>query len=234
MVPPPTTVQRKCLGLLSRRERWGLSARGWLAMAGLGGAMAAVALFGAYPFLAVTQRVETKILVVEGWVDAHAIKAAVEEFHRGGYERVFTTGGPVRGLAGYLTDQSTTAGVGASRLRQAGLPAERVQMAPARELARDRTFGSAVALREWCATNGVKLARLNVLTQDVHARRTRLLFEQGLGPGVGVGIIAVPHLDYDAGKWWRYSEGVRSVIGEIIAYVYARCFFFPEAPRSAA
>lgn len=229
-----TPAPRKWFGLLSRRERWGLSARGWLALLGTTVAVAALVLLGAYPFLAVTHRVETKILVVEGWVDAHAIRAAVEEFNRGGYDRVFTTGGPVRGLAGFLTDQSTTAGVGASRLRQAGLPADRVQMTPARETARDRTYVSAVALRAWCAANGVKLARINVLSQDVHSRRTRLLFEKALGPTVEVGIIAVPHVDYDSSRWWRYSEGVRSVIGEIIAYTYARFLFFPSDPQTPA
>ena len=71
------------------------------------------------------------------------------------------------------------------------------------------------------------LTAVNVLTEDVHARRTRLLFEMALGPGVKVGIIAVPNADYEAARWWRYSEGVRSVLGESIAYVYARFFFFP-------
>ncbi len=223
----PVSSSRRCFGLLSRRERWGLSVRGWLVLLLSAAALGGVVLLGAYPFLAVNRRVETNLLVVEGWVDAHAIRAAVEEFNRGGYDRVFTTGGPVRGLAGYLTDQSTTAGVAASRLRQAGLPPEKVQMTPARETARDRTYVSAIAFRDWCASHGVKLTAINVLSQDVHCRRTRLLFEKALGPGVEVGIISVPHPDYDASRWWRYSEGVRSVIGEIIAYLYARFFFFP-------
>lgn len=227
MASTSTAVPRKCLGLFSLRERWGLSARGWLALVGCGVGVAAFVLLGAYPFLAVTERVITPVLVVEGWVDIHGIKAGVEEFHRGGYERVFVTGGPVRGLGGYLNDQSTAAGVSASRLKQAGVPPEKVQATPARQTARDRTYVSAVALRDWCAANGVKLTRINVLTQDVHARRTRLLFQKALGSQVEVGIIAVPHVDYDASRWWRYSEGVRSVIGEIIAYGYARFLFYP-------
>jgi hypothetical protein len=223
----PSSVPRKCLGLLSRRERWGLSARGWLVCVAGSVACAVTLVLGSYPFLAVTHRVQTPLLVVEGWVDLHGIKAGVAEFHRGGYERVVTTGGPVSGLAGYLTDQSTTAGVGASRLRQAGLPPERVQMAPSREVERDRTYHSAIALRDWCAAHGVALKSINVLTQDVHARRTRLLFQKALGPGVEVGIIAVSHPQYDGRRWWRSSAGVRTVIGESIAYIYARFLFFP-------
>ena len=66
---------------------------------------------------------------------------------------------------------------------------------------------------------------INVLTQDVHARRTRLLFQRALGERATVGIIAVSNPDYDAGHWWRYSEGVRDVISEAIAYLYARFLF---------
>jgi hypothetical protein len=67
-----------------------------------------------------------------------------------------------------------------------------------------------------------------VVKEDAHARRTRLLFPKALGPDVEVGIIAVQTPDYDPKRWWRYSEGVRDVIGESIAYVYARFFFWPK------
>jgi hypothetical protein len=45
-----------------------------------------------------------------------------------------------------------------------------------------------------------------------------------------VGIIAVANPDYNPTQWWRYSDGVREVIGESIAYIYAKFFFYP--PRS--
>ena len=34
--------------------------------------------------------------------------------------------------------------------------------------------------------------------------------------------------EYDPKRWWCYSEGVREILGETIAYVYARFFFFPK------
>ena len=43
-----------------------------------------------------------------------------------------------------------------------------------------------------------------------------------------VGVIGIPSPDYDAKRWWRYSDGVREVIGESIAYVYAKVFFRPS------
>jgi len=43
------------------------------------------------------------------------------------------------------------------------------------------------------------------------------------------GIIAVSNPDYDPKQWWRYSDGVREVTGESIAYIYTKFFFYPSA-----
>ena len=223
----PSEPRQKLWGIVTRRERWGLSLRGYF-IGLLAAALAATALlFCIYPFFAVTDRVESRVLVMEGWINSHAAKAAAGEFRAGGYERVIATGGPVEGLGGYTNDYNTDASVGADRLKQAGVPADKVQMAPSRISARDRTYSSAVALRKWCEENKVPLTAVNVVTEDVHARRTRLLFQMALGPGVKVGIIAVPNADYEAAQWFRYSEGVKTVLSEAIAYVYARLFFYP-------
>lgn len=216
-----------CGGLFSRRERWGLSGRGWFALAAFAIAAAWAFVLGVYPFFAINRPVDARLLVVEGWVDHYAMKAAAAEFRSGGYERVLVTGGPVVGMGGYTNDANTVASVGAAKLLQAGLPPELIQKVPSRVMARDRTYASALALKAWCAERNVPLTRINVLTADVHARRTRLLFEKAFGPGVEVGIISVPHPDYDARRWWAYSQGVRVVLGECIAYVYARVFFHP-------
>ena len=212
-------------GIFNRKERWGLSWRGLLLALLIFVALGCVLVFGSYPFLAVSRPVKTDVLVVEGWVNEHSIAEAVKEFKTGGYKMVYTTGGPVTGIAHYINDYSTAASIGAGRLRGAGLPADVVQMVPSRVNARDRTYSSAVALREWFRQHGMTVTNMNVMTEDVHARRTRLLFQEAFGRDVAIGIIAIPNNDYEASQWWRYSEGVRGVIGESIAYVYARCFF---------
>ena len=74
---------------------------------------------------------------------------------------------------------------------------------------------------------------LNVLTEDLHERRTQLLYQKKFGQNVSIGIIAVPNPDYDAPHWWRYSEGVEDVVKEGVAYLYARLFFFPPKPVHA-
>src|SRR4029077_9061698 len=183
------------------------------------------------PFLAETDRVDSDVLVVEGWVHEYAIRAAVEEFRKGAYHRVFTTGGPVVGIGHYVNDYQTSASVGADLLKNAGVPPESVQMVPSRVMDRDRTYGSAVALREWFREHNMAVQSLNVLTEDTHARRTRLLFEKALGKDIAVGVISVPNSDYDAGRWWWYSEGVKDVLMEGVAYLYAKFLFWPSSPK---
>jgi uncharacterized SAM-binding protein YcdF (DUF218 family) len=218
----------KLFGILTRKTRWRLSWRGWLIIAAIVGVVTGLVVLGIYPFLAITNRVNADFLVVEGWVHQYTAGAAAEEFRARSYQRVFATGGPVNGSGGYINDQNTSASVGADLLKKAGVPSELVQMVPSRVLGRDRTYSSAIALREWFRQHNLQVRSINVVTEDAHARRTRLLFQKALGNGVKVGIISVPSPDYDAKHWWRYSEGVREVIGESIAYIYAKIFFSPE------
>lgn len=221
------------LGLLSRRERWGLSLRGWILLFALGAASTLLLARTIHPFFAVTQRCDADFLAVEGWVHGYALRAAKDEFDSGRYRFIVATGGPVQGVGAYRNDYSTAASIGATGLRHAGMPADRVHMAPSRINARDRTYNAAVALRDWFRERQISVHALNVVTEDVHARRTRLLFQAAFGRDVEIGIIAVPNPDYDAARWWRYSEGVRDVLGETISYVYAKFFFFPPAAPSA-
>jgi uncharacterized SAM-binding protein YcdF (DUF218 family) len=240
---PPTIVRdyqvrsydkssQKFWGIVTRKERWGLSWRGWLLLTSAVLVAAYFAFLNVYPFLATTQRVDTNVLVVEGWVHKYAIRSAVEEFNSGSYQRVFTTGGPVVGNGGYINDYNTTASVGAELLKNFGLPSESLQMVPSRVMDRDRTYGSAVALRNWFRDHNMSVRSFNVLTQDFHARRTRLLYQKAFGKEIRIGIIAVPSPDYDSTHWWCYSDGVREAVPESIAYIYAKFFFYPSASPS--
>jgi hypothetical protein len=104
-------------------------------------------------------------------------------------------------------------------------------MVPSRESSRDRTYSSARVLRQYFRTNGLVVGSFNVLTEDVHARRTWLLFQKAFGAETKVGIIAARDPDYDPAHWWRYSEGVREILGESIAWVYAKFLFHPAPPQ---
>jgi hypothetical protein len=221
-------ASQKLWGMLSRRERWSLSWRGRLFVTSVGLVAAYLAFLSIHPFLAVTHRVNTKVLVVEGWVAQYAIQRGAEAFKNGSYERIFTTGGPVNGNGGYTNDYNTSASVGAEILKKFGVPDDLVQMVPSRVIGRERTYSSAVALRDWFRDRNLAIQSFNVLTQDCHARRTRLLYQEAFGKKVTVGVIAVSNPDYNPKDWWRYSDGVREVVSESIAYIYARFFFYPS------
>jgi uncharacterized SAM-binding protein YcdF (DUF218 family) len=223
-----TAPVRAMWGMFDRRERWSFSWRGRVIVACTLLLVGALVLTGVHPFLAITHRVDSDVLVVEGWIHDYALRAAVAEFRHGRYQRVFTTGGPVEGSGGYINDYHTNASVGADLLKRYGLSDESLQIVPSRIMDRDRTYGSAVALRNWFREHDMHIRSLNVVTETVHARRSRLLFSKALGPGISVGIIAVPNPDYDARRWWRSSEGVKDVGSEAIAYIYARLLFHPR------
>jgi uncharacterized SAM-binding protein YcdF (DUF218 family) len=211
--------------MLSRRERWGLSGRGLLTLLVALLSVSAFIFLRCYSFLALTRPVPAKVLVVEGWVHSYAAREAVEEFKRGAYEQVFSTGGPVVGTGGYINDFNTAASVGADVLKRAGLPASCLQPVPSKEMARNRTYSSAIALRDWLRQNDRHVQSLNIITEDLHARRSRLLYQKAFGKDTVIGVISVPNPDYDEKHWWRYSEAVREVVGESIGYLYARIFF---------
>ena len=221
---------RAMWGVFVRKERWSLSWRGRLILVSALALVIAACVKDVYPFLAITRRVNANILVVEGWIHEYAIQAAVKEFQNNHYQRVFTTGGPVGGSGGYINDFYTTASVGADLLKKCGLPDERLQMVPSRVMDRDRTYGSAVALRNWLRDHNMAVSSIDVVTEDLHARRTRLLFQKAFGKDVQIGIIAVPNVDYPAKRWWRYSQGLKDVVSEFAAYLYARLLFFPAEP----
>ena len=214
------------LGLLEKRVRWGFSRKGWICFIATSALIFICATMWIYPFFSVTKPVEADLLVVEGWVPDYAIRAAASEFKKGVYRKIITTGGPIRGMGSYVNDYNTAANLGAARLKALDLNSEQVQMAPSRVFQRDRTYASAVALRDWLAINCPSDSKINIITTDVHARRTRLLFQLALGGRFSVGIIAIPNPDYNSKHWWRYSEGVRDVMSEAIAYVYAKFFFY--------
>ncbi len=212
---------------LTRKERWGLSLRGRLIVIALIVLGIASFLVRIYPYLAVTHRVDAKVLVVEGWVHEYAIRAAVREFRSSPYQRVFTTGGPVEGTGGYTNDYNTSASVGGNLLKKFGLPAGNIEMVPSHVIDRDRTYSSAIALRNWFRDRNTAVQSVNIVTESVHARRTRLLFEKALGPEASIGIISIPNPDYNPKRWWRCSEGVRDVLGETVAYLYSKLCFYP-------
>jgi hypothetical protein len=231
---PPTTVthhrdgtRRRGFGFFQRKERWSLTGRSWALAFGLVVCLLLLVVLRIHPFLAVTERTKADVLVVEGWLPNYALEECISEFHAGHYRLLMTVGGEI--LSGTNIDPGDNlASYAAARLKWLGLPPQFVQAVPSPVKYRDRTFGSALALRRWCEANHEQLKSFNLVTLGPHARRSRLLFEKAFDEKVGVGVIAIENREYDPAQWWRYSEGVKEVISEAVAYGYVRLFFQPR------
>jgi len=211
-------------GLCRRRLCWVPTWRGWLLTALLFVLVATILVRGAHPFLAVNAPVPGGVLVVEGWASDAGMEAVISEFKANHYEKLFVTGGPLEQGAP-LSEYRTYAELGAATLLKLGMPTNAVQAVPAPRVNRDRTYASAVTLRQWFADHGMTPDKINLMSGGPHARRSRLLFQKAFGSGVTIGVIAGPVSEYDPRHWWRSSQGFRVVTSEAIAYLYARVLF---------
>jgi hypothetical protein len=190
--------------------------------------LAALAVHSVLPFLSVSDPIPGKILVVEGWSPDYAIAEGITEFRRHHYERLFVTGVPIEKGAPFFELQ-TYAEFGAATIRRIDPDMSRfVTAVPAPFVRQDRTYTSAVALKNWSAAQGRMPDRITVVSVGPHARRTRLLYEKAFGQTVKIGVIAVEDQAYDPRRWWASSPGVRTVLSELIAYGYTRFFFWPR------
>ena len=212
--------------LFRRRQMLVPTWRGWLALVAAFLVLAVVAVLKIHPFLAVNAPLPGEALVVEGWASDFAMAQAVAEFRRNHYDRIYVTGGPIEAGAP-LSEYKTYAQRGGAVLSKLGIGSNELQVVAAPWVRQDRTYTAALSLANWLQTNGTRPTRVNLITEDTHARRSRLLCQKAFGKGVEVGVMAMPPADYDPRRWWRSSMGVRSIIGETIAYGYARLFFWP-------
>ncbi len=207
-----------------RRQRWTLTWTGRLLVLTVACLLTLILVRGLSGFLAISSPVGGQFLVVEGWMPTYVYREVAEQFRKGSYGKVIA----VRvtrddaGIETYLPEHS-----GAERVIEFGVPSDLVSTASSEEVYRDRTFHSAMAVKKWLREQGLRNTSVDVVTIGPHARRSRLLYEKALGDGVRVGVISIEDRRFDPDHWWRSSNGVRTVIDELIAYLYARFVFSP-------
>src|SRR5438552_3447220 len=154
---PPTESPRKepkpLWGLVRRRQRWGLSWRGRFLLLLICLGLAMIVAPRVSSFLATSAPIDAEVLVVEGWAPDYALEAAISEFKQHPYARFYVVGGPI--LAGApLSEYKTYAELGAATVMRLGLNGESVQAVPAPKMRKDRTYTSAIALRDWLRQHG--------------------------------------------------------------------------------
>ena len=222
-------METQLLGGLMQRKLYRVPTwRGWLVLFLFAITLFLAVLFNVYPFLALNDPQPGGILVVEGWGNEDAMNDALAEFHRNHYDGLFVTGGPIE-KSSPLASYMTFAEFGTWVLVRLGGDPNRIHAVPGPEVVKDRTYASAVALRQWLADHHYAAAKVNVISMGAHCRRTRNLFQAAFGDSARVGIIASEGTDFDPRRWWTCSEGFRGVTGEIIAYLYALFLFHPPS-----
>ena len=204
--------------------------RGWLLFFLVIGVAMTVVVRGLYGFLAINDPLPGGILVVEGWSLDYVIEGAVDEYRKSHYEKICLTGGPIE-FGNAMSEHRTYAEYAKALCLKLGVPAEVLHAIPAAAVERDRTYASALALRQWLREHGAMNSKINITGNGPHSRRTRLIYEKALGPGVRVGISNVEERNFDPKHWWASSGGFRIVLDELIAYAYARLVFSPPKPQ---
>lgn len=174
-------------------------------------------------YLAVNEPNQGDYLVVEGWQSEHSLKQALAVFQNGSYQYLITTGGPDSRRIN--PEYKTYAEQSANFLLSQGLDATRLIVIPAPASAQDRTFLSAVMVRNWFISRDNKSLALDVFTQGVHARRTYTLYKMAFRKSDEIGIYASEPNSYELKRWWQTSEGAKSVVTEVVGMVWVKCCF---------
>ena len=179
-----------------------------------------------YSFLAPEAPPHKGLMVVEGWIHDFALDEAVIMYRSGDYSKIVCTGVPIE-TGSYIQQYKSYPEMTAARLEKMGINPEEIVVAIADYEKKDRTYLAATALRQAFMTYNIEETNLHLITTGPHGRRSRMLFQKALGDDYNIGITCLDEYAYDRGDWYTCSEGVRSVIGELIAYTYAKLFFHP-------
>lgn len=208
------------VGLLTRRNIWCPTLRGWILLLAIFIAPVLLWWFKGESYLSLTERVPAEILIVEGWLAPEELHAAGAEFVEGGYQYVVTTGRKVPGKL--VQPEWTFAEIAERELIQAGVPKDRIIAAPATD--NESTWELAAAVKRTLQDRGLDPKGVNVFTWGIHGRLSHLSFARALEPGVRVGVISWHPEDYESIRWWHSSLRARALISETSGVFYETFF----------
>jgi hypothetical protein len=220
--------------LFRRREVWLPTAWGALLLLAAATLLALTALRGLGGFLAVEAPAAgrdghgARVLVVEGWLEEDALAEAIGAIGRGHYEHVVASGGPIENWR-QAQLWPTYADRAADYLRRHGVAAIAV---PAPASTQDRSFLSAMVVRDWLRAHGLGGEAIDVYSAGVHARRSRLVYRLAFGREADVGIRAAVPQPQALDRWWTGSETAKTTIGELLGLMWTECCFWPPPAGS--
>lgn len=188
----------------------------WLALVTIVGfGIPAMYLACIHDFLAVSAPINGRVLVVESWIfNRSAMTEAAKRFRQGGYELLICTAAGDAEEPGY-------AAKAAQRFVELGVDRSRLRTVSQATSGTGRTYGSALAVRDWLRRERPDVRSIDVFTVGVHSRKSLILFSKALSPGVAVGIIAGRESAYANGRWWASRTGWYIVLRNSVGYLQA-------------
>jgi len=200
------------------------TASGWLLFFCILFIIIYIPIVSIHSFLAVTKPVDSKVLIIEGWLPDYCFDKIITIYKKKNINKIYVTGGPLE-RGSFLKEFKDFATLGAATLKSLGIPDSVITEIPAPYIQKDRTYTSAFTLQNWLDKNNKSLPDANLITLGVHARRSQILFKKVLINQTTLGIISIENRDYPPEKWFTSSEGLKMVITEIISYCYTKIFF---------
>jgi hypothetical protein len=214
------------MALIQRRACTIPTWRGWLLLGATGLAAIAATAMALYPFLAPRDAGGGAIWAVEGWMSDSSLRQLAADPDLRDATAVFVIGGELD-KGSVLLGHQTHARAGALALVKLGLDPRRVYVVNSPEVPRDRTLTLMLALRACLQRHASSGGDLMLASPGPHARRSRMVLARVLADVWRVRVRAVDVTSYEAGEWWRTSQGFRDVIGELLAYLHAVALVHP-------
>lgn len=181
-------------------------------------------------YLAQQRPLHKGILVVEGWVSKQTLLQAIHTYKANPYQQIITTGGLIKGRR--LIEYKSYADSAAAFLKKNGINQSDITSLPTPDSAQNRTFLSAVIVRDWLIKQKNKTQVIDVISEGVHARRTLTLYQMAFANKRDIGIMAGKSEEYLLESWWQTSTGIKTVISEVVGLTWVACCFDPGEYQS--
>lgn len=208
------------------RECRRLTFTGWLILCLLVILLIWIWAISIHGFLAQNKPVDAQILVIEGYVSDSILDSVVLLTKKTSCQLLVCAGLPFA-KGDMCSDYHNLADYNSSVLRAKGIDSLLILSAPTVATDKERTYTTALAVKNKLKSMGYDSGSLNVVCGGTHGRRSGLLYRKALNPEWKVGIISFPDNQYNVQAWWHTSEGARAVIYEMFAYLYCFLFFHP-------
>jgi len=181
-------------------------------------------------YLAQQQPLHKGILVVEGWVSEQTLLQAIQSYKTNSYQQIITTGGLIKGRR--QSEYKSYADSAAAFMLKNGIKQSEITSLPAPDSAQNRTFLSAVIVRDWLIKQKNNTQTIDVFSEGVHARRTLILYKMAFANKRGIGIMTGKAEQYLLESWWQTSAGIKTVISEVVGLTWVACCFYPGEYQS--